>query len=98
MQLNHNTYVILIIGLHNILTIMTPAIPSHQEGIRGLKTAQTHCSLHNSSASCPVFILYVGLSKVYYLHTAWLTEGDIHSLLMKSGRNFYTTSCSTQMT
>lgn len=77
---------------------MTLGIASCQEGVHGLKTAQGHFSLQNSVASCLVFMLYVGLSQVFaFPILVCLTQGDIHSLLMNSGTNTYTTSWSTQL-
>lgn len=54
-QFSHNTSVIPITGVYSMLTIMMLGLPGCWEGIRGLKQAQTHCSLRNSSASCLAF-------------------------------------------
>ena len=81
-----------------MLAVMTLGVLRCQEGIRGLKPAQACCSSQNSFASCSVLILYIGLSQVYTPPMLiWLTQIDIHTLLMNSGRKMYTTTWSTQL-
>lgn len=43
-------------------------------------------------------ILYVGLSHIHSSYIlVWLAQGDIHTLLISSGKNIYTTSWSTRL-
>ena len=78
-QFNHNTNVIPITGLCNMLTIMMLGIPTCQESICRLKAAQVHCSLENSFISCSGLILYVGLSQVFTLPHSGLANSGRHS-------------------
>ena len=64
-QFNHNTAVIPVTCLYNLLTVRTLGVPSHWEGKRGLKPAQAHCCLQNSFVCCLVFVLCVRLSHVF---------------------------------
>lgn len=89
-QFNHSTSVIPITGLYNMFISTTLGNPSHQEGIQRLKPTQGHCSLRNSFASCLVIILQFGLSHVFTLPKLfWLTQGDIHTLIMNSERHLH---------
>ena len=44
-QSNHNTNVIPITWLYNMLRVMILGVPSHWDGMHGLKPAEAHCSL-----------------------------------------------------
>ena len=74
---NHNINVIPITGLYDMVTVMMLGVPSRREGISGLKPAQACCSHQNLFASYIVFILHVGLSRVFNPPLlVWLTQGD----------------------
>lgn len=80
-----------------MLTILTLSIPSHCEGIHGLKSSQACCSLQRSFV---VQFLCSVLGWDVYASTPvlnWLTQEDICTPFNNSGTNIYTTSQSTQL-
>lgn len=79
-ELNHNTTVILMTGLYNVLTVKILGMPSCREGLCGLKLAQAYCSLQSSF--CWFFSFYT---------LCWI-EPRIHSpqvSLDNSGRHLH---------
>lgn len=67
-------------------------MPSLQKGIGTMKPSQVHCSLQNS---CRLFSFCTLYWPELHIHTpmlVWLSQGNIQTLLMSSGRNIYSTS------
>lgn len=73
-----------------MLTVMTLDVPSLQEGIWSLKPAQACCSLQTYFASC--LVCWAEPHICSHPMLVGLTQGDIHTLLLNSGRNMYTTT------
>lgn len=87
-QVNRNTNVIPITSLYNMLTVMMLHMPNRWKGICGLKPAQA------VALSEILLVVQCICWAEPHIHPprAGLANSDIHTLLMKLGRNIYTTS------